>query len=525
MLSVQVQSALGQAAQQVFAAHARDVNFTGCGIGLRQRGGCPTDEPAVIAMVTKKLPAGAISRSRLLPATVQAGGRSWGVDVVEVGPLTFSARSGQATAGPGVGGPITGTYRPLVQGCGVSDLSGPQNVTGTLGCMVRDTSDNTICILGSNSVLAQNGLLASSQKQVIQPGTADGGGSTDEVAILKRYIPFSTSGQNQVDAAIAQIQGVSYSQDVADGLMKPISATHRVVGMCSFSDSQGLNCFLTPIQTVVSALGVEFLPATPGSSCIVAPEMGMHIEKVARTSGYSSSTVVALEAQVKVSDPDTGRVLVFGGLIWTQAFQLPGDSGAVACEGGNGRTYVTPPPAPCPLLASVGHYFGLPLVKDNQLTSEAKNEFLAQSLVGNLIIGLVYNNSQTVIKRVKGKQAPGIEQANAESLYAKYLPLIKSALAHPAGTKLVVTKGNLNDFQFVLAGLSGAGGLPPLLTKAETAALETIYSEVLVHTKGMDFQKLVAYMNEISVYEKTVKALSKVPTISLAGTVVEDWVK
>lgn len=519
MLSVQVHAALRQAAQQVFAAHAFDVNFTGCGIGLRQRGGCPTDEPAVIAMVTKKLPAGAISRSRLLPATVQAGGRSWGVDVVEVGPLTFSARSVQATAGPQEHGPITGSFRPLVQGCGVSDVGGPKNFTGTLGSMVRDTSDNTICILGSNTVLAQNGLASGSQKHVVQPGTADGGGSSDEVAVLKRYIPFTTSGQNQVDAAIAQIQGVSYSQDVADGLMKPISATHPAVGMCSFSDVQGLNCFLTPIQTVVNALGVEFLP---GSSCIVAPQIGMHIEKVARTSGYTSSTVDALEAQVKVSDPDTGRVLVFGGLIWTQAFQLPGDSGAVACEGGNGRTFVPPPTSPCPLLASVGHYFGLPLIKDNSLTTQAKNEFLAQSLVGNLIIGLVYNNSQTVIKRVKDKEAPPIERANAESLYAKYLPLIKSALAHPTGTKLVVTKGNLNDFQFVLAGLSGAGGLPPLLTKDETAALETIYSEVLVHTKGMDFQKLVAYMNEISVYEKTVKALSKVPTISLTGTVGED---
>jgi hypothetical protein len=526
MLGVQVQGALERARQRVFAAHAPDVTFTGCGIGLRRRGGCVTDEPAVIAMVTKKLPAGALSRSRLLPETVEVDGRKWGVDVVEVGPLTLAARPDPGTAGPDAHGPITARFRPLVQGCGVSDLSGPQNGTGTLGCMVRDTSDNTICILGSNTVLAQNGLIPHNQRGVIQPGSADGGGSSDQVATMKKYIPFTKSGQNFTDCAIAQIHGVRYSQDVADNLMKPISATHPAVGMCSFSDAQGLNCFLTPIEPILSALGVEFLPARPGSPCTMAAQIGMHIEKVARTSGYTSSTVDALEAQVKVSDPDTGGVLVFAGLIWTQAFHLPGDSGAVVCEGGNGRTFVPPPSSPCPVLASVGRYFNLPLTKNNALSSKLKNEFLAQSLVGNLIIGLVYNNSQTVINRVKGKQATSVEQSFAESFYQKYLRLVRSALANPASKTLVVTKGNLNDFQFILSGLSGQQpGVPALLKPAETKALQIIYNEVLVHTKGMDFAKMVAYMNEVAVYEKVVKALAKVPTISLTGTVVEDQLK
>jgi hypothetical protein len=198
----------------------------------------------------------------------------------------------------------------------------------------------------------------------------------------------------------------------------------------------------------------------------------------------------------------------------------------VVCEGGNGRTFVPPPSSPCPVLASVGRYFNLPLTKNNALSSKLKNEFLAQSLVGNLIIGLVYNNSQTVINRVKGKQATSVEQSFAESFYQKYLRLVRSALANPTSKTLVVTKGNLNDFQFILSGLSGQQpGVPALLKPAETKALQIIYNEVLVHTKGMDFAKMVAYMNEVAVYEKVVKALEKVPTISLTGTVVEDQLK
>ena len=132
-------------------------------------------------MVTKKLPAGALSRSRLLPRAVQADGCNWGVNVVEVGPLTLASRRGDAAARPDLNPqqPLTGKFRPVVQGCIVSDLTGPQVTGGTLGCLVRDTSDQTICILGSNDVLAQNGLV-SIGTDVIQPDLADGGGTGDD---------------------------------------------------------------------------------------------------------------------------------------------------------------------------------------------------------------------------------------------------------------------------------------------------------------------------------------------------------
>jgi len=519
MLGTDVQPALRQASQQIFAAFGRDIHFTGCGIGLRQRDGCRTDEPVVVAMVTKKLPAGAISRSRLLPRTVEAGGRRWGVDVVEVGPLTLAPVRGAADSSPDRGGPITGTFRPPLQGCSVSDATGPAGATGTFGCLVRDTSDGTICMFSSNFVIAQSGS-APSQANVIQPGQFDNGTSSDGIAKLKRYVPFTTSGHNTVDAAIAQLNSQSgYSQNVADNLMKPISAAHPAVGSCIASDSEGLNCFLGRMDLTLSALGAELLPATSGSPCTIAPQIGMHIEKVGRSSGYTSSTVDALAAQINVYDSLRKRTLVFADMIWTQAFFLPGDNGAVACEGGNGRTFVPPPPALCPVLASVGHYFDLPLTKDNSLTSQLKTEFLAQSLVGNLLIGLIYDNSDTVINRVKGKQAPGEELAYARSYYDKYLKLVKAALADPGSTTLKVTKDNLNDFQFILAGLSGLGGVPAILKPAETQALQTIYDDVLVHTKGKDFAQMVTYLNEVSVYEKVVQALAKVSTISLTGTI------
>lgn len=168
LLEAGLQAALEPAKQQLFEAYRGKAGFTGCGIGFRRKAGRVTGEPAVIAMVTKKLPAGAVSRSRLLPAGVTVGGRDWCVDVVEVGPLTLAS-----------------------------------------------------------STLA----------------------------------------------------------------------------VCLATDQYGFNAFLTPIGNNLSPLGVELVPATSGSPCTVTAQVGMHIEKVGRTSGYTSSTVDAVAAQVQVYGP------------------------------------------------------------------------------------------------------------------------------------------------------------------------------------------------------------------------------
>jgi hypothetical protein len=515
VLEAGLPAALEPAKQQIFEAHRDDPRFTGCAIGFRRRGGQVTGEPAVIAMITKKLPAGAVSRSRLLPASVSVGGRDCAVDVVEVGPISL-------TAGPSPHGPITQKIRPPLQGCSVSDVGGSSFATATFGCLVRDKSDGTICVFGSNTSLA-NSDQARRGTLVIQPGAYDGGTSDDGIATLKRYIRFA-AGTNYVDAAIAQlIDQKNYSENVAENLMKPISAGHPAVGVCFATDQYGFNAFLTPIENNLSRLGVELLPARPGSSCTAAAQVGMPIEKVGRTSGYTSSTVDAVAAQVKVTGP-ANNMLVFADLIWSQAFFLGGDNGAVVCQGGNGRTFLQYMEVPdCILLETIGKFFHIPLGGDNALTSQFRDEFLAQSLAGNLIISLIYNNQQLVIDRLKGKKASATDQAYALVYYDKYKKLGEYLLAHPRSTSLVVSEDNLGDFINIVAGLRGALGLRPvLIDQAEAEALVTFYSTILVQTKGMDCAKVIAYMNDKAVYEKALAQLKKIREIRLTGTVAAD---
>jgi hypothetical protein len=523
MLSVDDHAALDAAKSEIFSAYGRDPSFTGCGVGLRRRGGAVTDEPVVIAMVTKKLPAGALSRSRLLPTTVLAGGSRWGVDVVGVGNITLASSS--AAASPDKDGPITQKMRPPRQGASVSNVTGKDRTTGTLGCFVRDKSDNTICIFSSSSVIAEAGTMPIGSP-VIQPGYSDGGLPSDKVALLKRYVATTYgSTANEVDAAIAQlIDQKSHTDKVADDLMAPISATHPVVGTCVAADELGVNCFLSLIDPALTMLNVELLPATHDSPCTVAPQIGMNIEKVSEGSGYTSSTVAAVGALVKALDPLNNRTLLLKNMIWTQGFFFGGDSGAVACKGGNGRTFVPQLSISiCPLLDDLGRYFELPLPSDNGLTDEVKKQFLAQSLVGNLIIGLIYGNADTIVGRVKGKRASADARAIAKTFYKRYRRLLAEGLAHPKSTKMVVTKANIDDLNFAIEGLSGEGNIivPPLLKPAETKAFQKILADVMVPAEGLDYQRLIKYMNEFSVFERVVAELKKTPTINLMGTVAD----
>jgi hypothetical protein len=133
---------LRTAKEKIWQDHRKDPNFTGCGIGYRRRGGAVTDEPVVIAMVTDKLPAGALSRRRLLPAGMKVDGVSYGVDVVEVGPVFASA--GAARSRPDAietTGPITGKFTPPKQGVGISNINAPSSDDGTIGCFVFDLTD------------------------------------------------------------------------------------------------------------------------------------------------------------------------------------------------------------------------------------------------------------------------------------------------------------------------------------------------------------------------------------------------
>jgi hypothetical protein len=554
------EAALRKAKQHIIGRHGSDPNFAGAGIGFRFRAGEWTEEPAVIVMLVRKRTEALVAQDRLLPKTVEIDGQTWGVDVLQGGPFKLhhlappAAAVGTAeldtahlardirreqliaekTAAMAAGLlPQTQLERPPLQGVSLSNVvDGP--VAGTLGCYVRDATDQTINILSCNHVLARTNSGIPGQA-IIQPGGIDGGTSADGVAKLKRFAPLASG--TEVDAAIAQVNNqTAVSLAISGGLMDPISATHPVTGMVVAGDGSGGATFLTQMDTTLASLNIELIlpgaqPPAGGagaSAGVARPKVGMNIEKVGRTTGYTSATILGLGFDVPVDTEGSAGIVTYTNLIYCQFFSLPGDSGSVACVGGDGNEseilQFLSQLALCPLLAAVTSYYQIPVsnAQNSQLSDDLRDKFLSQSSTGQLLIGATYVNAQTVISRLQADTGPrhlqSIARARALSLYNQFHALA-TTLIEGSNPTAVVTSSMVGAMASVLHGLaasvhqSGTG----MLTAAESAAGHALFTDILRPALGMTRAQLIDYMNTDSVYQKVFSQLHAVPTLQVPG--------
>jgi hypothetical protein len=97
-------------------------------------------------------------------------------------------------------------YRPI---CGGISAAHRDVAAGTLGAIVEDAQSGQPLLLSNNHVFANCSTIDAPNAKVgdpiYQPGRADGADiEKDIVATLDRWVPYSTTGDNLVDAAIAK---------------------------------------------------------------------------------------------------------------------------------------------------------------------------------------------------------------------------------------------------------------------------------------------------------------------------------
>ncbi|MGW0809961.1 hypothetical protein [Nonomuraea sp. NPDC002799] len=517
-LSQDTEDRLHRGKRKILDDFGADPNVTGAGIGFRRRDGQWTEEPAVVVLVAKKRPAALVSNRRLLPGTVEVDGTPCEVDVIQAGPFSMG-RVGDPVreAAPLALEGVTGRMRPPRPGCSISNpLDG--DTAGTLGIFVIDKTDGKLCILSNNHVMARTSKGVKGEK-IIQPGVHDGGtAANDTIATLKRWAPITTAG-TKIDAAIAQLVDQSgYSLKPALDRMPPISATHPAVGIFTAGDGYGSG-LMTRMDNTLAALNVA--PAVAGSDgkpvaapagAVTTPSLFMNIEKVGRTSGYSSSVITAIGVESWIMTPIGG--VLYSDLFLTDRLGRPGDSGSTVYIGGDGKTLIEPEEqGSCPLLSSVGSYYGLPLTEDNDLADDLRDGFLAQSLLGRLLIRIPYINQQAVVDRLQGRQGTGSETSYAAQYYEKYHDFMATVLADPNSTA-VITEEHLNDAGFVIYGLSQS-----VLTGEESALAFTLLEKALLPTLGMNRRQALEYMNRTDVYKIVYDEIAKVPSIELNGPI------
>ncbi|MFC3689691.1 hypothetical protein [Aquipuribacter hungaricus] len=176
-------------------------------------------------------------------------------------------------------GQLQGRLRPLVPGCSVCHEA---DTAGTLGAVVRRGQEQLL--LTNAHVIARSGL-ASAGDAVLQPGPADGGTARDRVGVLDSWVPLEADAANRVDAALARLDA-----------------------------------------------GIEVDPA--GQPTTTAELDGDElVEKLGRTTGFTSGRVTAIEVDDVVVDYGEVGLLRFDGQIEVSgtagAFSRGGDSGSL----------------------------------------------------------------------------------------------------------------------------------------------------------------------------------------------------
>ncbi len=287
-------------------------NVIGVGKGHKRIDGKPTEEEGIIVLVKEKLPMQSIRPQHVIPKNID------GVvtDVVEVGEIRL-LNGRTANKRPAQPGMSIGHYRISA---------------GTFGAVVKDRRTGTRFILSNNHVLANSSDATDNRAKIgdiiLQPGAYDGGiTNKDVIGRLERFIPMvRTTTKSQCSVALLV-------QNLFNVILKITKPDYQMVFLHTNSNAGNLvDCALAkPEKDDMISSEILDIGKVKG---ITDAKVGMKVRKSGRTSGVSSSEVVATDVSLSVDLGDAGSALFIDQII-TSNMSKPGDSGSLVLDDNN----------------------------------------------------------------------------------------------------------------------------------------------------------------------------------------------
>ncbi len=274
-------------------------NVVACGVGYKVTQEGPTDEPAVVVGVTKKMPVAQLAEADLVPKTINAVK----TDVVEVGVL-------RAFQSP------TDRWRPAPGGVSIGHTA---VTAGTLGCLV--VRGDEVFILSNNHVLAN---VNDCQKgdSILQPGRYDGGTADDCIATLEEWVPIDFG------AGPPTCPWASTIEQMLNATAKALGSDHRIT---AFRESPGINrvdCALArPLSPEVVERRISHIGVPKGSR---EATLGTPVKKSGRTTSFTVGQITQIDVTAQVAYGN--RVATFEDQLVAGAMSAGGDSGSAVLD-------------------------------------------------------------------------------------------------------------------------------------------------------------------------------------------------
>lgn len=254
-------------------------NVIGVAIGKKWSNGKPTDQDALLILVSQKVPKTSLHKKDLIESSID------GVITDVVGKLGRFSKL-----------PYTRKERPISPGISCGHML---TTAGTIGGLFTDR-DNNIVILSNNHVLAAEnkgirGHIA------VQPGVYDGGTVGDRIGLLKYYRPLVSSRGQSFDAyRWREIYGYNLEDSAIATIDNPNLITDSIKEIGQINDFKD------------------------------NPILNESVQKTGRTTGRTVGTIVGLNADLLVRY-DLGTIR-FKDCILTTNMSQGGDSGSLLLD-------------------------------------------------------------------------------------------------------------------------------------------------------------------------------------------------
>jgi len=465
-------------------------NVVGMAYGRREAHGERTDEPALVVYVMKKVPERFLTPSGTLPRRIFLGGDSIEVDVVETGPLfpqMFVARERPTTHGISIGNAIDGG-------------------SGTIGGIVIDNTDGAQVLISNNHVLARRNLAAVGEV-IIQQGGFDGGADpADRIGRLRRFVMINANG-NRADVAIAVPDKANDILDqVHNNIIGIADANHPAVGLL-FAGSCG-RTLINPINDVLNQINCV-LPN--GAAATAVARIGDNVEKVGRTTEYTSSTVKEVNATVQIdysAARDGSDVREFDGQITTGWMSDPGDSGSLVYLGGDGGDESH---CECGTTSAASSVLGKRLRSESSMAKDVRDNFLRQTKIGRWAVDLFYANEESLLQRLRATSIAADDKDYARKTFDRFGDEARQVFLVGVKSDQRVTEQHLREARQALKRAQA------YMQPSEVEASKELLAIANEHAKGRSAPELLALLNDDKLFERLKGIAAKVKTLRQPG--------
>lgn len=452
--------------------YVRDPNIIGSAYGRRIVGGEVSDVPSIVIYVARKVPSEFLPPSRMLPRRLYVGSDWIDVDVFETGPIYPHS--------------FTGRDRPAPSGISIGRFLDPSIDAGTLGALVTDLQvkgEGNPAILSCNHVLADENA-GSPGDVIVQPGTIDGGTSpSDNIATLTRFITINATG-NVVDCAIATVDDPTLVVNQMKNNLMPVPTTdHPAVGLLF---AGGCNrTFMNPITSVLSQLNIQFIS---GANATIAPTVGMNVEKVGRTTEYTTSTILEIDASLTISYNFGPGAFI--NQIATAWMSSPGDSGSVVCRGGKGGNVDNCGSGGCGGTQAAQSLLGVDLRLDSAIEKDFRERYLQHTRVGRYLIDTYFRNETVIVRRFRDVQVTHHDRDRLRALYHRHIEHIRVGLLQPEHSGTYFTEEQLHEVRDLLERAKR------YMHADEARAVDDLFEVMLPHLRQKTVREILNAFND-----------------------------